>query len=390
MHILYILNEFPKLSESFILNEIHGLGQVGHEVTIISLRKPAEDVAHQELDSLDADVRYLPEPGIASGIHALRKQPKSRIFSQHLNILTPSELAGVAYIGPHLKHEVERLNRDPAHIHMHFLDWPKFAVDYIQLDVPVTITAHAFDIFSQGSDSQRKALTKRVDKLITISDYNRRALENKVNASNGIDVVHMGVSSQKFKPSSGAIHGRLLTVARFVEKKGIEYAIDAVARLVAEFPQIRYHIIGDGPCVHAIRNRVKRRGVSDHVALLGQVSDERLINELDEAMAFILPSVIASDGDRDGVPIALMEAMAMETVPITSAVSGIPELVTHRETGLLCEPRDVRQLSKMIETVVVDESARQKMASLARSAIKENFSVKNQIQAMDSVIHRLA
>ena len=390
MHILYILNEFPKLSESFILNEVYGLGKVGHEVTIISLRKPAERVTHQELDSLNADVRYLPKPGMASGIYALRQQPKLHILSQHINILAPSELAGVAYIGPHLQREVEQLNRVPDHVHMHFLDWPKFAVDYIQLDVPVTITAHAFDIFTKGSDNQRKALADRVDKLITISEYNSRVLEKMVDVSNGVDVVRMGVSTQKFKPHNGAIHGRLLTVARFVEKKGILYAIDAVAKLVPKFPQIRYHIIGDGPDIHAIRDRVKRRGVSDHVALIGQVSDERLIHELDEAMAFILPSVIASDGDRDGVPIALMEAMAMETVPVTSPVSGIPELVTHEENGLMCEPRDVIQLSEMIKMLFIDESARQRMASQARSAVKRNFSVNNQIQSMDSVIHRMA
>ena len=150
--------------------------------------------------------------------------------------------------------------------------------------------------------------------------------------------------------------------------------MDAIGRL-DDRDDLEYHIVGSGPQESMIRARIEEHGIEDTVSLLGHVSDERLIRELDQAELFVLPSVVAADGDRDGIPVALMEAMAMETIPVSTMVSGIPELIVHRENGLLVEPGDSEELAEVIRRYLkgsyeIDQTA-------PRQRILEEFAVRD-------------
>jgi glycosyltransferase involved in cell wall biosynthesis len=231
------------------------------------------------------------------------------------------------------------------------------------------LTIHAYDLYSPPDPRLLRLVARRVDRLLTISEYNRTQIRERLDVHTPIDVVRVGIRPDKFAPSDGGRPGRLLTVGRLVEKKGIEYAIDAVADVASDHPDLEYHIVGTGEREERLRARIARHGLEDTVSLLGAVSDDRLVTEFDEAETFLLPCVVAADGDRDGIPVVLMEAMATCVPPISTRVSGIPELIDHRESGLLVEQRDVDALSDAIRELLENESLRGRLGETARETV---------------------
>ena len=378
MNVLYVVNRFPKLSESFVINEIHELERRGHRIAVFSLREPEIDMQHEEVEDLDATVGYLPDPGVQS---ALRTPGTwcldAAVLRRMLHASSPIHHAGSAYITGHLLRFVRSLEFEIDHIHGHFLNWPKLAADYVasSLGVTWTTTAHAYGLYSSPNERLLRLLSDKMDRVVTISEYNRKYLREEVGTSSPVDVVHMGIDPSKFEPTDSVVPNRVLTVARFEEKKGIPDGIEAIGRIRDEVPGLEYHIIGSGEQEELIRDRIESLGLEETVSILGHVSDERLIRELDEAEVFLLPCVIASDGDRDGIPVALMEAMAMETVPVSTTVSGIPELIDHGTNGLLVDPDDVDELSETLSKYFDDESGRVSRAA-ARQRVVEAFDVR--------------
>ncbi len=378
MNILYFVNRFPKLSESFIINEIHELEQQGHRIAVFSLRQPEIDLQHEEVQHLEAEVGYLPNPSVRSALQAPgRWCLQKKVLRRMIHTAPPVAHAGSAYIMGHCIRFVRSLDFEIDHIHGHFLNWPKLAADYVAsyFGVPYTTTAHAYGLYSNPNERLLRLLTDRMDRVVTISQYNRRYLREVIGTSSPVDVVHMGIDPSKFGPSESVFSGRILTVARFEEKKGIPYGIDAIGMIRDMVPNLKYHIIGSGEQESKIRDRIKKNGLEETVSLLGHVSDERLIQELDEADIFLLPCVIASNGDRDGIPVALMEAMAMETVPVSTTVSGIPELIDHRENGLLVEPSDSEELAEVIRRYLKGSYEIDRTAP--RQRILEEFAVRD-------------
>ena len=121
----------------------------------------------------------------------------------------------------------------------------------------MTVTAHAFGLFQKGTQGQRRGLSERVDRIVTISEYNQEFLTETVVVQTPIDIIRVGIRLKKFDPSDGAVQVRLLTEARFVEKKGMEYAVDAVSQLVDDYPDLEYRLVGGGPKETAIRERIR-------------------------------------------------------------------------------------------------------------------------------------
>lgn len=388
MNILYFVNRFPKISESFVLNEIHELEQRGHRVAVFSLRRPEIDLQHDEVKHIDADVGYLPDPSFGSIIGTPGRWCLNRDVLGRLGHTAPPVVhAGAAYITGHLIRFVRSLEFGIGHIHGHFLNWPKLAADYLasHLGIPCTTTAHAYELYSDPNERLLRLLADRMDRVITISEYNHRYLSEEIGTNSPVEVVHMGIDSSKFVPSDPVVPGRILTVARFEEKKGIPYGIEALGRIQDEVPDLEYHIIGSGEQEGVIRDRIAEHGLHETVSILGHVSDDRLIRELDEAEMFLLPCVIASDGDRDGIPVALMEAMAMETIPLSTRVSGIPELIDHCENGLLVEPGDVDGLKRVLKAYFDGEPEFDLSRSAARERILAAFNVEACVADLEAI-----
>ncbi|SDG22160.1 Glycosyltransferase involved in cell wall bisynthesis [Halorubrum xinjiangense] len=385
MHVLYYLYTFPKLSESFILNEIYELEQMGHDVSVFALTKPEENIVHDEFDELSATIRYTGRPGYSDVTELLSpKLLHPAVLRNALFPANPIYHAANLFWTKRCREFIADIESPIDVVHTHFATPVSLAAQYVAAveNVPFTVTTHAHDIYAPTNESIARRLLERADRIVTISEQNQGYIQKHYTNNTPIDIVRAGIRPTKFYPSDADVDGRLFTVARFVEKKGIEYAIDAVAEIVDEFPTLEYHIVGSGPLRSEFEESVEEYGISDHVTFLDSVSDERLRSEYDEAQGFILPCVVEPSGDRDGIPVVLMEAMAMRTAPISTTISGIPELVEDGENGLLVEPRNSEAVANALRRLLSDDDERDRFGERARQKIANDFNVTSETQKL--------
>ena len=394
MKILYVVNEFPKISESFVINELHELQRRGHDVAVFSLDEPDEEVTHKEINEIDISVTYADRPSFSLF---------PELFSEY--ILNPTVLWQAAFIdeplrqayylhlGKQIMETIEKRG-DIDLIHSHFATPNKIACTYAAAyhQIPCSVTAHAHEIFSPPNVKRLKRVCSRFDHVIVPSKYNKHYLSNELGVNTEMTVVPATTSVDKFEPSDECVPGRLLTVARLVEKKGHEYAIDSVAELVDQGYDVEYHIVGTGEREGFLRKRVRKHGIEDYVEFLGHVSDEQLESELHEAELFVLPCVIASDGDRDVAPVALKEAMATRTACVSTSISAIPELITDGHDGILVEPNDSEALTDAMASLLDDPGRRKEIAANGRETVENKFDISQAVDLLegtfDSVLSR--
>lgn len=392
VNVLYFLRTFPKLSESFVLNEICELVEMGHDVAVFALHDPDEDFEHEEYAELDIPVRHA---------ETLRYTDAADLLSTR--VIHPRILRYASFNAPLKRHAValsrskqciefvDALDVDPDLVHTHFAAVETFPARYVAsyYDVPFTVTAHAYDLYNDPDTDRLAHILRSADQVVTISEYNRRYIEREITDATPVDVVHAGVRPDKFEPQTPTVDSRILTVGRFVEKKGVSDAITAVAEIGDRFPHLEYHIVGSGPMEDEIRDLVTEYGLADTVELLGTVSDERLLTEFDEAACFLLPCVIDASGDRDGIPVVLMESMAMETPPISTTISGIPELIDEQRNGLLVEPGDTDGMADALTSLLADPDTRRAFGEAGREKVRREFNVEREAAKLASVFTRV-
>lgn len=389
MKILYYLSSFPKLSQSFVLNEIYELERRGHDIAVCALWEPDEQITHEEFAALDAPVYYVGELSAADALG---------LFSR--DVLHPSVLREAQYRAPLATHVanllraercidfVDSLDWVPDHVHSHFATRLQYGGRLVasRLGVPFTVTVHAGEIYGEPIHAATPALLRSADRIVTISEYNRRHIREQYTDDVPIDIVRAGIRPEKFEPSSSVVDNRIVTVARLVEKKGLRYALEAVARIAERIPDVEYHLIGSGELETDLRRLTRDLDLQEHVRFLNSVSDERLHQELDEAACFLLPCVVTESGDRDGIPVALMEAMAMETPPVSTSVSGIPELVDDGENGLLVEPRNDEELAAVVFDLLSDGAVRSVYGEKAREKVVTTFNITTEASVLESTL----
>lgn len=378
MNVLYVLDTFPKLSESFVLNEIYELERRGHDVVVCARRVGDDGILHEEYDAVDVPICSTGPLRYGHGLEVLSP-----------TALHPRILGRARYRAPLAIHVanlvqtrrcvefLDSLDWEPDHVHAHFPRRSRFPAAMLAgyYRAPFTVTVHAASLYKRPLHAATPALLAAADRIVAISEYNRRHVRDAYAVDTPIDVVRAGIRPGKFSPTDATVENRILTVARFVEKKGLRYALEAVARVAESRPDVTYHLVGSGPLDDDLRRRVRELGVGANVTFLDTVSDERLLAEYDEARCFLLPCVVAESGDRDGIPVVLMEAMAMETPPVSTTVSGIPELVDHERNGVLAEPRDPAALAAGIERLLRDDERRRTYGRRAREAVVSAFDV---------------
>lgn len=389
MNVLYFLDWFPKLSQSFVLNEIYYLRRRGHDVAVFSINEPDERLTHEEYDELTVPVGYADPPSVTGAVRTVTVPSTfhPRILRSMAFPASPRTHLGSMYLAGQCIDFVESLDWTPDIVHTHFARGNKFGAVHVgeYYGVPCTLTTHAYDLFSPPNLKTVERLGNRVDRIVTISEYNRAYIRDDLAIDTPVEVIRAGIRPEKFAPSGGTQPGRILTVSRLVEKKGVDYAIDAVGEAVEDHPEITYHIVGTGEREPELRERIGDRGLEATVSLLGTVSDERLVSEFDEAAAFLLPCVVDEGGDRDGIPVVLMEAMAMRVPPITTTVSGIPELVEHRENGLVVDPRNTEALAAAIDELIGDERLRMALGETARETIEDRFDAETTTRRLEQM-----
>jgi len=392
MNILYYLGSFPRLSKSFILNEIYELEKKGHNVIVCSIKNPGESIKHQEYEEIDIPIYYIGTPTYLDMIQLFSFKVLNLKVLKHTfyNASLKDHVINLYRAKQSIKF-IENLELEIDHVHSHFATIRRFPAKYVAsyFKVPFTITTHAFDLYREPVGAYTQSLLKKADSIVTISKYNKNYIQNQFTKETPINVVRAGIRPEKFTPSEINVENRILTVCRMVEKKGLTYAIEAMKEVVKKIPEVEYHIVGSGELKEELEKKVKQLNLYDNIKFLDNVDDKRLIKEFDEAECFLLPCIVAKSGDRDGIPVVLMEAMAMKTPPLSTTVSGIPELIDHEENGLLVEPRNSDEIAEALLGLLKDEEKVKDLSQKARKKIINDFNISNEVDKLESIFEEV-
>lgn len=385
MNILYYLKGFPRISQSFILNEIYALEQAGHNVAIFAQGRAKNPSAHPEYDELEAPIKYggslthndlfdFLSNSILDFWTIVRQISLERSLQEIATLVRTKQCIEF----------VKELEWNIDVIHSHFATRDKSACRNVAsyFNVPFTLTTHAYDIY-KSPDNFTKKLLSDAGRIVTISKYNRNYMQQEFGTPTPIDVVRAGIRPEKFTPSAQTASNRILTVARHKRKKGLHNSLEAIAIAVRELPDLEYHLIGSGPLSGELADRTSSLGIEEQVSFLENVPDDRLSEEYDRARCFLLPCVITESGERDGIPVALMEAMAMETPPISTPISGIPELIDHERNGLLGKPRNPETIAQDLVRLMQNDSMWNEFCQQGRVKIVEEFNIMKEIHKLE-------
>lgn len=384
--IAYLAPEIPALSATFVYEEMFGLERRGVSVVPVSVHRPHQPAHGQE--ALAARVRYLYDGSkaklVLSGLARLPfflGAPKAVgwLVSDILEcgLLKPGTWK-LAYQFLASVRLAEMLREERcAHLHVHFAHVPAQIAMYASAlaGVPFTIMAHANDIFERGLLLDRKA--KRAMRMLTISEHNRAYLEQAGIAPDRLAVLRCGVSfAGRLSSPAWAARDRyrIGTLGRLVEKKGVDVLIRAVAQLGDRPYRIELSIAGDGPLRGELERLVAELGLGDVVRFEGSMPHQMVQEWMHGLDAFVLACKQDANGDMDGIPVVLMEAMSQSVPVISTRLSGIPELVVDGRTGLLAAPGDHADLADRIGRLLEAPELRRQLAENALEHVHSEFS----------------
>ncbi len=395
-----VVKGYPRLSETFIAQELHGLEARGLRLQIISLRHPYDPTTHPIHDEIVAPVSYLPEYLWREPLRVLRawwavrrhagyRAARAKFRRDWRRDRTPNRIRrfGQACV---LAHE-----SGPAldFLYAHFLHTPASVARYAaaMLDVPFAVSAHAKDIWTTPEWEKREKL-QDLSWLTTCTASGTEHL--RAIAAGDAAKVHLnyhGLDLNRFPPNP-AVQGTtdddtvcLASVGRLVEKKGYSDLLDALALLPPELKWRLTHI-GGGPLAKTLAAQAERLGIISQIEWLGRQPQSTVQEVLRQADIFVLASKIADDGDRDGLPNVLMEAQSQSVPCVTTAVSAIPELIDNRDTGLLVAPGDPRALAAAITELAVNPTLRHEFAVRALAKLHADFQMDGGHDAIAALI----
>ncbi|QGX94810.1 colanic acid biosynthesis glycosyltransferase WcaL [Haloplanus rallus] len=390
--VVYYVGLFPKLSESFILNEISELHKRGHNVAVFAQRNPEEEITHQEYRDIDIPV-YYSDPSYRDVLqlvssHSIQKLTKY-MPKGYMSCLSLKEIGSILLLSKQCADFIHSLDFEVDIIHSHFATATRVAALLAakENNIPCTVTAHAFEIFKSPDYAKIRYICNNMSGIVVPSEYNRQYLDENIGVQNSIYVVPATTRINKFESATSPIENRILTVGRLIEKKGITFAIEAVNQLIKQGIDIEYHIIGSGPLKNRLQQQVSNSGIEDNVKFLGNVSDSSLKKELKEASIFLLPCVVAENGDRDAMPVVLKEAMASETTCVSTTVSAIPELITDGYDGVLVPPRDPDSLAVFIMDLLENPEERKRLAMNGKNTVRTEYSISISVDKLVDVFH---
>lgn len=391
LSISYVLLYFPHLTETFIANEINAIQSLGHHVRIVSLLRPKKNRVQPLSKTLLQHTLYAPG-GLRwtfwkAQAHFLRHKP-SRYLALLFTLMRPP---GQTFFLSRAKRLViffksaaaaYQLGAGTIHlIHAHFA-WLSGAGAFIcgsLLEVPYTLTVHAFDIFFK---TELMALTAgSAARVVAISKYNQEYLSiRNIVPQSAISVVHCGLPLSDFPfhprlPETRSLKTplKILSVGSLTPKKGHSCLIRACQILKDRQIGFICNILGDGKDEAELRELINSCGLQDKVFLKGSQTIPEVCRAYREHDMFVLAAVTAPGGDRDGIPVVIMEAAAIGIPVISTAVSGIPELVRHEKTGLLVPPGEPGPLASAILRLAGDPALRHRCAVNARRLIETEF-----------------
>ena len=392
--VAFIVKGYPRLSETFIAQEIESLEQRGLEIRVISLRHPSDSTIHPVHRRISASVNYLPEYLYQEPMRVWRAWLRVRGMPgfngarrQWLADLrrdpTPNR---VRRFGQAMVLAAE-LGADVSHLHAHFLHTPASVARYAAnlTGRSWSCSAHAKDIWTTPEWEKREKLAD-VSWVTTCSQVARdhlAILAPLENAKGTVILTYHGIDLEQFPPPQSAIGRRngadvedpvrILSVGRAVAKKGYDDLIASLAMLPGSI-HWRLDHIGGGALLEQLKGQAAKAGITDRITWHGAQPQAIVLEAMGQSDVFVLASRIAPDGDRDGLPNVLMEANSQGLACIATNVSAIPELIIHDETGLLVEPDDRLGLSSALISLIGDPTRRHELGQAGQSRVQQEFS----------------
>jgi glycosyltransferase involved in cell wall biosynthesis len=401
--IAIVLKGYPRLSETFIAQEILGLQKRGLKLRLYSLRHPTDPTTHPIHDEISAPVTYLPEYlrqeplRVVRGWLAARRQPGYRAARRQwlADLRRDRTQNRVRRFGQACVLATE-LPAGVVRLHAHFLHTPGSVARYAaeMTGLPWSCSAHAKDIWTIPAWEKRDKL-RDLDWLVTCTAIGRDHLvslgiEEPVSAGK-VGLVYHGLDLERFPPPADGRPPRdgrdpkdplvILSVGRAVEKKGYPDLLRALAGLPADLHWRLVHI-GGGDLAAALKTEAERLGLADRIEWRGPQPQDVVLAAYREADVFALASRIADDGDRDGLPNVLMEAQSQELACLATKVSAIPELIRDGETGLLVPPQDPTAMTAALIGLIQDPQLRTRLGTAGAKLVRRDFSMERSLDLL--------
>ncbi|MGI8828229.1 MAG: glycosyltransferase [Candidatus Limnocylindria bacterium] len=388
----YIIGTYPVLTETFIDREIKHLLDRGADLHIVSIRRPRTELSPLQRD-LSRRVKYLLPVSwsrlLYAQLIAMLGRPRtyfgtlawllSRFHDGAPRRRTAYHFLTGVYVAYVLRH------RRGVHLHAHFVDRAATVALVASrfLDASYSVTAHAREIYVDAF-----LLRERIGEAAftaTCTEYNRRHLATLVGSQaagrlfrlyHGLDL-HTFLSIGEPEPFEG--RPLILSVAQLTERKGLRHLVEACRILKERGRDLQCEIVGDGPLLEALSSQIRDLGLGDLVRLTGPLPYPDVVQRYRRASAFVLPCIVAPDGDRDGIPNVILEAMAAAVPVISTPVSGIPEVLRDNDTGLVVPEGDAAAIADAIERLVDDADLGLALGASARAYVREQFDLDRNI-----------
>jgi colanic acid/amylovoran biosynthesis glycosyltransferase len=393
MKIAFIVSEFPSLSQTFVLNQITGLLDRGHEVDIFAKKADIASIVHEEVTKYNLLERTLyftkmPQNKLYRFIKSitliLKYLPHSPFqILKSLNFIKHGKEAVTLNL---LYQTIPFINKGPYDvIQCHFGSFGNIAVLLREAGIisgKIVTTFHGYDLTSYIRKKNIRIYEKLFesgDLFLPISNRWKKKLIQLGCKKDKIIVHRMGVDSTKISYSKHIRKEgqpiRILSVGRLVEKKGINFGIQAVAKTINRISNIEYLIAGDGPLREDLTKQINMLNLGHKIKLLGYMRQEKIFKLMSRADIFLAPSVTSKSGDQEGIPVVLMEAMAHGLPIISTYHSGIPELIINGCTGFLVKEGDINEIAEKIEFLICNPKIARKISLEGRKNIEKEYAI---------------
>ena len=383
-----LVKRFPRLSETFILNEFLELRRQGLAVRLFAIMDPHEAQSQPEALAVAPEVTYLQEGPLVRQLpraaRAARRHPWGTLAAAGWVLTRHSRAAARNYV--HALVLLDHLDHGGyGHLHAHFAHSPA-AIAFIVNKISgrrYSVTGHAKDIYTTLAENLAMRCHKAAF-VTTCTAANQRYLIDDIALDpERVLLCRHGVHLERFtRLERSPQPGRILSIGRLVPKKGYEVLLRACALLAQRGRQFELVIIGGGDLRPQLEALAGELGIADRVRMTGARPQADLLHELSNAEIFALAPLVLPDGDRDGVPNVILEAMAAGVPVVSTAVSGVPEVIHHGVTGLLAPAGDPQALADALEEMLADSELRRRLSGSAQAFAKENFSLDTSVDLL--------
>ncbi|MDW7771569.1 MAG: glycosyltransferase family 4 protein [Desulfobulbaceae bacterium] len=401
-----VLKGYPRISETFIANEILLLEKLGLDIRIFSMRHPREQFWHDSIKNIKARVDYLPTellldfprlllPG---SLEAVRQPPRflaalKKAGERYYRTRNPATIKHLLQ-GAFLVNRYLRPSPEVVHLHAHFAHSPSSVALFAAMlsGLRFSFTAHAKDIYTSDAGQLREKIML-ASHVVTCTRYNQQYLGSLFNGdARPIYCVYHGIDLQLFKENTESRQPRppfrILTVARLTAKKGIPTILQALSILRDRGIDFQYTLIGDGEDRDTLLEMIGGLGLKEHCRWKGTLTHDQVLHEFRQADVFVLGCEIAPNGDRDGIPNVLVESLAMGLPAAGTTVSALPEILLHGETGLITQPGNPVAMAENILRLLTDPELRHKVIRRGRNLVGASFDNRRLIKDLAKIYCR--